>query len=665
MLDSQSINLKSVLLKLHYFFLFAFLLFWIGTLDSYAQKPDLEAIPFKEGLLELNFKDSWRYQPGDNPEWANPDFDDANWYNLNPIGLKAYQMPDSLWSGFGWWRITFTANPRTIEEIERLYFYTWGAAEIYLDGNLVAAYGSFSTESDLEKTFTPNYDGDRLLKITPQGTHTLAVRFSNHQAKKNHQIFRYFSEDLGFNIGFSSEIRANYSDSRYANSLATLSVIAVVLSILLLLHVLLYFKFRKEEPYLVITIITFLLLCAGICAHILLFVDLNSFSNPIISGILNSTAFGLGYSFLPYSLSTLFKIQKFNWTKHLVWLALLRTVNYFIHIFNFIVFDATIIFGVIVLMVIIMRIAILNNNKGALYVTFGAIGTSFFLLVNRMINADIITLSTSLYYLDLILLYISYPLGIYIYITNQYGQLFLAMELEVEERTRQLNFTIRDLIQTQKELSTKNDENVLLLKEIHHRVKNNLEVVSGLLALQFAKIEDPNIQEVMLSSQNRVKSMGILHQKLYQSEQLAFIEMKNYFENLCENILDSYNETERIKVTIEMKELDLDVDTAVPLGLIVNELLTNSLKYAFPKGEKGNINLSLININEDNFQLKISDNGVGKPLFGKPQGTGFGTQLVELLTQQIEGELIQEVSNGTMILINFKSQVVGGSHISA
>jgi two-component sensor histidine kinase len=151
--------------------------------------------------------------------------------------------------------------------------------------------------------------------------------------------------------------------------------------------------------------------------------------------------------------------------------------------------------------------------------------------------------------------------------------------------------------------------------------------------------------------------MGILHQKLYQSEHLAFIEMKNYFENLCINILDSYNESERIKVIIEMPELEFDVDTAVPLGLIVNELLTNSLKYAFPKGEKGNIELSLKNVNEDNFQLKISDNGVGKVVNAKAKGTGFGTQLVDLLTRQIDGELLQDVSNGTMILINFKRQV--------
>jgi two-component sensor histidine kinase len=663
MLFRSQNNPKYKVLKYLYFFGTVFILFYSSTLDSYAQKPHVDGSLFKEGLLELKFKENWKYQPGDNPEWANPDFDDSDWYKIDPIGLKAYQMPDSLWSGFGWWRITFTADPKTIEAIERLYFSSWGAAEIYLDGELVETYGNFSTNSQLEKTHTPNYEPDRPLKITPQDVHTLAVRFSNHKAKNNFNIFRYFAENLGFDIGFSSAVRAKYSDFRYPNSFATLSVIVAVLFILLVLHVLLYFKFRKEEPYLVITLITFFFLCAAICAHILLFFELNGFTNPIFSSILNSTAFGLGYGLLPYSLSSLFRIEKFYWTRHLVWLALLRTANYFIPVFNFILFDASIILSVIVLMVIIMQKAIKEKNKGALYVTIGAIGTSVFLLVNRMVNAELITLSTFFYYVDLILLYISYPLGIYIYITNQYGRLFLAMEQEVEERTHQLNATIRDLTKTQHELSLKNNQNVLLLKEIHHRVKNNLEVVSGLLALQSAKMDDPTMQEVMLASQNRVHSMGILHQKLYQSEHLAFIEMKNYFENLCINILDSYNETERIKVNIEMKELEMDVDTAVPLGLIVNELLTNSLKYAFPKGEKGHIELSLENLNEDNFQLKISDNGVGKALDAKAKGTGFGTQLVDLLTRQIDGNLMQDVSNGTMILINFKRQVAGSGQV--
>ncbi len=245
-------------------------------------------------------------------------------------------------------------------------------------------------------------------------------------------------------------------------------------------------------------------------------------------------------------------------------------------------------------------------------------------------------------------------ISLILYRNNRQKQTANALLQEQKTEINTQNITLEN---TLSQLTVKNAENELLLKEIHHRVKNNLEVVSSLLALQSAKIDDPEIQDAMLASQNRVQSMGILHQKLYQSEHLAFIEMKNYFENLCENILDSYNETDRIRVDIDMKEVELDVDTAVPLGLIVNELFTNALKYAFPAGVKGIIKLSLESLADGNLNLKVSDNGVGKILNALPKGTGFGTQLVDLLTRQIDGKMVQEIQNGTMVSINFKRQM--------
>lgn len=158
----------------------------------------------------------------------------------------------------------------------------------------------------------------------------------------------------------------------------------------------------------------------------------------------------------------------------------------------------------------------------------------------------------------------------------------------------------------------------------------------------------------MQASQNRVQSMGILHQKLYQSEHLAFIEMRQYFVSLSENILDSYNEANRITVDCVMPDIELDVDTAVPVGLIVNELLTNALKYAFPAGQLGRVLLSLEDLGANMLQLRISDNGIGQVLNSKPQGTGFGTQLVALLTRQLEGTMQQDLTNGTTIFIQFQ-----------
>ena len=210
------------------------------------------------------------------------------------------------------------------------------------------------------------------------------------------------------------------------------------------------------------------------------------------------------------------------------------------------------------------------------------------------------------------------------------------------------------LIELNKELDAKNNQNEILLKEIHHRVKNNLEMVKSLIALQSAKLEDSVSKDAMLSSQNRVQSMGIIHQKLYQGENLGSIEMKDYFINLGEGILDTFNAEEKVKIECAMDNLELDVDTAVPIGLIVNELLTNSLKYAFPENQKGNIKISLSQADSETLTLKVTDNGVGKIKGLAPRGTGFGSQLIKLLTQQLNGDMVETIDNGTSVLFQFK-----------
>ena len=208
-------------------------------------------------------------------------------------------------------------------------------------------------------------------------------------------------------------------------------------------------------------------------------------------------------------------------------------------------------------------------------------------------------------------------------------------------------------------LDKRNAENELLLKEIHHRVKNNLEIVSSLLELQSAQIDDPSVQAAMLSSQNRVHSMSIIHQKLYQGEQLASIEMRDYFINLSDNILDSFNADGKIKVECNMPELILDVDTAISIGLITNELLTNALKYAFEGCDSGTIKISLNAQNtEGGMLLKITDNGIGKQDNTPSKGTGFGTQLINLLTRQLDGQLTYENLNGTTVSLLFKKPII-------
>lgn len=201
-------------------------------------------------------------------------------------------------------------------------------------------------------------------------------------------------------------------------------------------------------------------------------------------------------------------------------------------------------------------------------------------------------------------------------------------------------------------LATKNAENELLIKEIHHRVKNNLEVVSSLLALHSAKAVDERTKMAMLESQNQVRSIGIVHQKLYLGENPGTIELKDYFSNLSENILDSFGAEQRVKIELIMEKLFIDIDTAIPLGLIVNELITNTIKYAFLPGQIGHVRINLEKTQGNSLHLVVEDDGIGKS--DHTAGTGFGTQLISLLTKQLNGSIKEETGNGTRIVFDFK-----------
>ena len=202
-------------------------------------------------------------------------------------------------------------------------------------------------------------------------------------------------------------------------------------------------------------------------------------------------------------------------------------------------------------------------------------------------------------------------------------------------------------------LEKQNKEKEFLLKEIHHRVKNNLETVSSLLSLQSEQINDPDIAEAMNKSQQRVQSMSMIHQKLYQGASLAAIEMKDYFFNLGNYLIEAYGAKDRIELHCKMDPLELDVDIAIPIGLIVNELITNSMKYAFPDQRTGKITISLEEV-DSLLHLTVKDNGVGQKPELRVAGTGFGTQLIELLTRQLDGKMKLLRTKGTMVFFEFQ-----------
>jgi two-component sensor histidine kinase len=202
-------------------------------------------------------------------------------------------------------------------------------------------------------------------------------------------------------------------------------------------------------------------------------------------------------------------------------------------------------------------------------------------------------------------------------------------------------------------LSAKNKENELLLKEIHHRVKNNLQVISSLLNMQSRNIEDKAIKDAILESQSRVQSMSLIHQKLYRGQNLAAIEMKSYLQTLADSLVETFSDEDVVNIELDMQNLELDVDYAIPLGLIANELITNSLKYAFPGRKKGAIEIKMKQ-DQGEIILDVRDNGVGtKTPEVQEDSNGFGSELIALLTMQLKGKLDAKTENGYHTRLRF------------
>lgn len=151
------------------------------------------------------------------------------------------------------------------------------------------------------------------------------------------------------------------------------------------------------------------------------------------------------------------------------------------------------------------------------------------------------------------------------------------------------------------------------MKEIHHRVKNNLQIISSLLDLQSLTIQDAQASEAVKESRNRVHSMALIHQNLYNEGNIKGIQIENYINHLAENLFQSYNiQPGKVKLKTDIEQIDLDVDTVIPIGLILNELLSNSLKYAFTNKEAGIILVKLKQLN-GSLLLEVKDNGAGFP----------------------------------------------------
>jgi PAS domain S-box-containing protein len=218
--------------------------------------------------------------------------------------------------------------------------------------------------------------------------------------------------------------------------------------------------------------------------------------------------------------------------------------------------------------------------------------------------------------------------------------------------------TIQDITEikmVEKKLKESVKEKEILLKEIHHRVKNNMQIISSLLNIQTRYLDDEESINVLKESQNRVKSMAMIHEKLYGSSDFNKIYFDDYIESLVWDLFYSYSiEKGTINPILEIDDVKLNIETSIPCGLIITELVSNSLKYAFPNQLKGELKVSLKN-KDDHYKLIISDNGIGFPKNIDFKNTkSLGLELVNNLVEQIDGNIQLENSKGTKFKITFK-----------
>ena len=249
-------------------------------------------------------------------------------------------------------------------------------------------------------------------------------------------------------------------------------------------------------------------------------------------------------------------------------------------------------------------------------------------------------------------------------ITNLTDHYIEEQKQRIYERTAELARTNEILLaeivkrrRAEEILNMSVNEKEVLLREIHHKVKNNLQLISCLLYIQSKKVVDERPQDILQDFQNRVKSMAMVHEKLSKSHNLARINLAEYVKSLIDKLFQFYNvRPDRIALNFDVDKIMIGVDTAVSCGFVINELVSNSIKHAFPGGRKGEINIEFHSEGEKGFRMVIRDNGIG---FKKDQtkSNTLGLQLVNAVVEHIDGSIKLDSSGGTRLEISFREPI--------
>ncbi len=696
-----------------YFFLCFVLVVWFFPMDSYSQEqalPQLTADMVDEnGFLVFSTFDKWKYQPGDDLRWADPEFDDSGWYDLAPGGLSIDAMPDSLWNGYGWWRYTFTVDSSFYNENWNLYFFGWGAAEVYLDGQRVHQFGNFSTDLVNERTFTPEVAVHPPINITEKNTHTIAVRYSYHQAKSYNTIIKINAGNLGFGFGFGTHALNQYRAQINTYNNFTLFISAAVLFVLFLLHFMLFYKFPEDRSNLFISVIEGLLLISDVAIYSYIYLDVTNYWFSILTWIW-SLSVSFVALFLPYVIAEIFKLEK---QKNVLWLIAAFPLIHLITILNAAFFNYTVllIYSISIFLVgYICWKAYQSGKRGVGYVSFGALGMLSLANIYLFYTIGYIEISFQIFYVMVALLYTMFPLGMTLYVANSYGYLFTSLEREITNRTKKLNQSLEDLKNTQSQLVQQEKLASLgqLTAGIAHEIKNPLNFVNNFSELsselideafeELEKLADSDAKEETLSilkdvKENLIKvhehgtrANGIVSSMLQHSrggsgkmEPTDLNALINEYVNLSFHGMRAGKNP--ISVDLQF-ELDESIDKVPLVSEDFSRVIVNLCNNAFDamreklktedgrrEAEEGNYLPKLTvttALQKDKVTLSISDNGGGipkeikdkilQPFFTTKkgtEGTGLGLSISHDIVKAHGGQLdIQSQPGNTIFKIH-------------
>ncbi len=251
------------------------------------------------------------------------------------------------------------------------------------------------------------------------------------------------------------------------------------------------------------------------------------------------------------------------------------------------------------------------------------------------------------------LLFISFKIGLVI--NKKYRK---KLEERIREKTAELEESNKMLFDSREDISKSLKEKELLLKEIHHRVKNNLQLVISLLNIQGRKNNYQTIEEFLEKGQTRIMAMVLIHENLYQNDSIERLNVNKYLQSLVQKIVEAFGiNSNNIVIHIEAESITMNLQTAIPFGLMINEFVTNSVKHAFPDNSNGEIKIVLSQKDKEEFELKMEDNGTGFKT-EKPTKKSFGIELIKLLTNQLNGTIQMMTEGNTCFHITFKESMV-------